>query len=301
MHFDPYESKEARKRRVISNVSMIVIGVLLITGILALIFRNTSNPQYDFEHFGVSDISVAEITEGENEFKQLSEFAKSGKGPMFNDSFKEQFPTASALLSMTDGVYDSKKPTVSINGGYIALAQCVISNAVDCRDLTVLLIKTETVKKEKSIILKLSDISEFTVRYNTRESSVPLTYLPNDQGTHINLYQFSMAFTESTLTESRYSLYINKPFEPERAKEKLYHHIVFDPINTSYHQPEVKMMEESTLIYIDSVKAAPNKDGINSAKYRINMDDKTFYMVEQIEFHYFISSVDTAKISFEFN
>ncbi len=301
MHFDPYESKEAKKRRVLSNVSMIVLGVLLITGILALIFRNVSNPQYDFEHFGIADISVAEITQGENEFKQLVDFSKSGTSPMFNDSFKEQFPTASALLSMTDGVYDSSKPFVSIKGGYIALAQCVISNAVDCRDLTVLLIKAETVKKEKSLILKLSDISEFTVRYNTRDNSVPMTYLPNDQGTHINLYQFSMAFTESSLTESRYSLYINKPFEPERAKERLYHHIVFDPVNNSYHQPQVEMMEESTLVYIDDVKATANKDGINSAKYRINMDDKTFYMLEQVEFHYFLSDIDNAKLSFEFN
>lgn len=301
MHFDPYESKEAKKRRITSNIAMVFIGVMLIVGILMLIFRDVSNPKYDFEHFKAEPISVAQAIEGDNEFKKLMDFAQSSNKPMLNDSFKKDYPLSSALLNMESKIYDSGKPAVSISGGYIALAQCVISNAVDCRDLSVLLIKLEKTEATDSVYIKLSDITEYTVRYNTRDNSVPLTFLPNDQGTHINLYKFSMALTEESLTESKYSLYLNHEFDAERAKARLYHQIVLDPINNSYHSPKIEKMSGSTLIYIDAVKATADKNGANRAKYQINMSDKTFYLLDSIEFNYKLESIENATLAFEFN
>jgi len=195
MYYNPYETKDAKKRRITSNIALILLGVMLVAGILALIFRDKSNPKYDFEHFKTEPISIAQISEGENEFKALMEYGASSNKPVFNNSFKEQFPISTALLNMDSEVYTSDKPYVSIKGGYMALAQCVVSNAVDCRDLTVTLIRLQQSQSDSSLTLNMSQITEFSVRYNTRDNSLPLMYLPKDQGTHINLYKFSMKFS----------------------------------------------------------------------------------------------------------
>ena len=301
MYYNPYETKDAKKRRITSNIALVLLGVMLVAGILALIFRDKSNPKYDFEHFKAEPVSLAQISEGKNEFKALMEYGEASNSPVFNDSFKEQFPISTALLNMDSEVYTSDKPYVSIKGGYMALAQCVVSNAVDCRDLTVTLIRLQQSQSDSSLTLNMSQITEFSVRYNTRDKSLPLMYLPKDQGTHINLYKFSMKLCEPTLTESSYRLTLNHEFEPERAKARLYHQIIIDHINNSYHHPEIKQQEGSTLIYIEPTKSATDKNGANCAEYQVNMTDKTFYMLDGVNFKYKLTDTQNTTLSFEFN
>ena len=301
MYYNPYETKEAKKRRITSNVAMVALAVMMIAGILALIFRDKTNPKYDFEHFEIEPISIAQISEGENEFKSLMDFGANSNSPIYNNSFKESFPTASALLDMDSDVYTSNKPYVSIKGGYLALAQCVVSNAVDCRDLTVTLIRLQKSQSDSTLTLNMSEITEYSIRYNTRNNSLPLMYLPKDQGTHINLYKFSMKLVEPTLTKSSYRLTLNHEFEPERAKARLYHQIIFDPIGNSYHQPQIKQQEGSTLVYIEPTNSTKDKKENICAEYQINMSDKTFYMLDGINFKYELTDTQNTILSFEFN
>ena len=300
MYYTPYETKEAKKRRITSNIAIVAIVVMFIAGVLALIFRDVSNPKYDFEHFEMEPISLAQISEGENEFKTLLDFNDNSNQPVFNDEFKQKFPISSALFDMDDKVYDVNRPYVSIQGGYIALAQCVVSNAVDCRDLTVMLIKVQKSQSDKSLTLNMSDITEFTYRYNTRDNSIPLMFLPNDQGTHINLYKFSMKLSEATLTDSSYRLLLNHEFDAERAKARLYHQMIIDPVNNSYHHPEIKKQEGNTLIYIEPTKSTDEK-GVKIAEYQINMNDKTFYLLDSVDFKYSLTDTKNTTLTFEFN
>ena len=41
MHYDPYESRRSKKSRLISNILLIIIGLLFIWGIYNLVFHQT--------------------------------------------------------------------------------------------------------------------------------------------------------------------------------------------------------------------------------------------------------------------
>ncbi len=301
MYYNPYETKEAKKRRITSNVAIFAIAIMFIAGVLAFIFRDVSNPKYDFEHFKMEPIPLSQVAEGENEFKALFDYSQSGVQPAFNDDFAAKFPTSYAMLNMDSEVYNSSKPNVVIKGGYIAITQCVVSNAVDCRDLAVMLIRLQQSQSDKSLTLNMTDITEFTLRYNTRDGAVPMMFLPNDQGTHINLYKFTMKLNEATLTDSSYRLTLNHEFDEERARARLYHQMIFDPINNSYHHPEINQQDGSTLIRIEPTAASADKDGGNCAEYQINMTDKTFYLLKSVDFKYSLTDTQNTTLTFEFN
>ncbi len=300
MHFDPYESKRSKRRRITSNIAIAVIIAMMLCGIYYLIFSNSKMPRYEFERLELDAFSISELNDGKSEFDNLNSVIKESKNILFDKSFKEKYPTASSLLMMDKSVYNSDKPFAVVGGGYVTLAQCVVSTQTDCRDLAVTMIKLQGSTADNSLTLNMSDITEYTVRYNTRDAHAPLIYLSSGKAIGINIFKINLTVENGTLKDSHYKLTLNHEFDEERAKAKLYHQIVFDPANNSYHSPAIKSGEKATYISIKPIasKVAGDK---TFAKYQINLNSKTINLFESVDFKYSVDNADQSKISISFN
>ncbi len=295
MHYDPYESKDSRKRRIVSNISIVAILVAMVIGIIFLLFPSNKQKRYDFDTLETVTVNSDNINSGECEFINLIDALSSSQQIIVGDSFKERFPTSYSLLSLDGSAYDSSDavygsdienktdaPYVKVGGGYITIAQSVVSTEKDCRDLLIVSYEAQAVETDNAMTVSLGKYSCHTVRYNTRDSQIPLKMLVGEQSALLDLYKIKFSVSGENPVTAQYSLTLNHAFDAKRAREELYHHLVFDPINESYGSAEIFTNEDTTDIVMRQEKSALIKNE-NELAYEILLNNKTITMIDKVD------------------
>lgn len=314
MHFDPYESRLSKRRRIISNVGIIIILGAMLAGIISLFSHSGKVKRHEFDKLESIELAASDVNSGINEFAVLYDTLSDSEHIVLGNNFKEKFPLTHSLLSLdgtayehSDAVYPELNesesltdiPFVQICGGYIVIAQSVVSTENDCRDLLVISYKAETVSDDNTVGINLSDYNCYTVRYNTRNPSLPLKLLIGKQSAVLDLYKIKFSAVGVNPTCAQYNLTLNYPFEPNRAREKLYHHIIFDPINNSYGTAEIIKNEKTTNLILKQEKnALVNND--NELSYEIMLSDDNINLIKEVSLNFNFEGADN-RIKITFN
>ncbi len=312
MHYDPYESAESKKRRLMSNIGIIVILAAMVAGIVFLLLPNGMQTRYDFDSLKTRELTADSFADGKSEFKALIDTISASEHIIVGESFKEKFPISYSLLSLDSSVYSESDavysedaenlndlPFVKLGGGYITVAQAVVSTEKDCRDLLIISYKADAKQSDGSVKISLGEYECYTVRYNTRNPQIPLKLLVGEQSALLDMYKIKLSAIGENPISAGYSLTLNHAFEAKRAREDLYHHIVFDPINESYGSAEIITKEASTEISMKQEKAALIKNE-NELAYEIKSGDKRFNLLDKVDFEFNFES-DSNKIIITFN
>lgn len=312
MHYDPYESTDSKRRRIMSNIGIVIIIAAMITGIIFLVIPSGNQKRYDFKTIKTVELTVDRFTEGNSEFEALIEAVSASEHIIVGDSFKERFPTCHSLLLLDSTAYESSDalygedieditavPYVKIGGGYITIAQSVVSTEKDCRDLLIMTYEAKAKSFDNVVNLSLGKFNCYTVRYNTRNPQIPLKLLIGKQAAMLDMYKIGISAIGNDPVAAEYGLTLNHAFESQKAKENLYHHIVFDPINESYGSADIVTNEETT-----DIKMRQEKNGLvrneNEIKYEIITSDKHLNLLNGVDFKFEFASLDN-KIVITFN
>ncbi len=310
MHYDPYESADSKKRRIMSNVAICIILTAMVIGIIFLFIPSGKQKRYDFDTLKTVELSADKFAEGDSEFKALIDTISSSKHIIVGNSFKENFPLCYSLLTLNDDAYESSDavystelaakcdaPYVKIGGGYIALAQSVVSTEKDCRDLLIILYESGAIQSDNSVSLSLGKFNCYTIRYNTRDPQIPLKLLIGKQSAMLDMYKIGISVIGENPISAEYSLTLNHAFDAKRAREDLYHHIVFDPINESYGSAEIITNEETTDIkMLQDESSLINNE--NELKYEIITSDKHINLLSNIDFKFEFENSQNIVITF---
>ncbi len=312
MYYNPYESREAKKRRIVSNIAIVVILALMVLGIVLLLIPSGSQKRYDFDPIKTVELTAEQFNEGESEFKALIDSISSSSNITVGDSFNEKFPTCTALLSLDESIYQSSDavyadglkgtpdvPYVKIGGGYITLAQAVVSTEKDCRDLLIISYKADVKKRNGTVNITLNDYSCYTVRYNTRNPQIPLKLLVGEQSSLLDMFKIRISAVGENPVSAGYELTLNNAFDAVRARENLYHHMVFDPINETYGTAEIITNEQTTDVMMTQQKNALIKNE-NELAYELKPSDKKFKLLQYVNLKFAFES-DDVKLVLTFN
>ena len=298
MHYDPYESSNSKKRRLISNICAVFILLAMTAAIIYLFIPKNNQKKYEFDKLETSVLTADDINGGECEFNLLHEELNCGSQIDFDESFEHKFPQIYSLLSLDQTVYSGSSvqysegkteicelPYVSVGGGYIALAQTVVSSETGCRDMMVIVYKAEATDAGNVFRLSLNDHYCYTVRYNTRDAKAPLKLLSGKQSASLDLFKLTVTASGAQPVSAGYDLTLSHAFEPDRAKEKLYHQIIFDPINNSYCSPQITKLEKTTVISVNqNVDNLKNND--NSVSYAIDLKEDYVNLFDSVNFKF---------------
>ncbi len=294
MHYDPYESKDSKKRRIVSNIAIVAILAAMVAGIVFLLIPNNKQKKYDFSTLRTVELTAEDINGGECEFKSLIDTLSQSQHIIVADSFAASFPTGYSLLSLDGVAYKNSLaeysddienltnvPYVEVGGGYITIAQAVVSTEKDCRDLIIIRYEAEAIQADNAVSIKLGEYSCHTIRYNTRNPQIPLKLLVGEQSSTLDMYKIKFAVSGETPIFAQYSLTLNHAFDAKRAREELYHHFVFDPINESYGTAEIITNDKTTDIIMQQNKQALIKNE-NEIAYEIMLNDKSINLIDNI-------------------
>lgn len=228
MHYDPYESRRSKKSRLISNILLIIIGLLFIWGIYNLVFHQTKIKKFEFDR-----MTVAASEDDSDEFLRLQR-AASAKGAKRerNSDFTAAYPAAAALLDMDTDVYSADKPYIYFGSRTAVVAQTVLSSENDCRDLAVAVLSTEIERSEGTVKISCDEVNMFMLRYNTRSGEIE--YLPYSEDDYrLDVYSVGFSLVGDGFEKSEYSLEVTDfSLVPEDYKP------VYDTVGRDYGSPK---------------------------------------------------------------
>ena len=179
MHFDPYESKRNRRRRILSDVLILLVALAFLWGIYHVFFQT----RYQLRPYTFTDATaVADADGGNAAFAALIDnVAALEEEATLSGSFGEAYPLPAAMLGMK-APYDADAPYFRFDGAHLVLAQTVISEQENERLLEILAVDVTTDETR----LTLSNFRACAIAYNARTDA--LTYQPYDPDTfHLTL------------------------------------------------------------------------------------------------------------------
>lgn len=190
MHFDPYESKKNRNKRILSDVLIVLVVIGFLWGLYHVIFARTKiNP------FTFGDVTAVEDTDGGNE--SLAAFMEYAYDlydeATLTDALREKYPLPAALLDM-ERPYDMDTPYFRYDGKRLVLAQTVLSETVDERILEIMAADVAVSESGEQRLLTLSNFRACGVACNAKTGA--LAYRPFDAETfHVKLMKLTLSAT----------------------------------------------------------------------------------------------------------
>lgn len=215
MHFDPYESNKNRRKRILSDVLIVLVAIGFLWGLYHAIFTKTKiNP------FTFSNAAAVEDAEGGNEaFAAFMEYAYDmDEKATFTETIRADYPLPAALLDMNDP-YDLDTPYFRTDGKTLVLAQTVLSETVDERILEIMAVDVSESGSSGQRLLTLSNFRACGIAYNAKTGA--LTYKPYDVDTfHMKWETLTLLTTGSSLQSV--TLRMRGGSVPVGAKELVY-------------------------------------------------------------------------------
>ena len=193
MHFDPYESKKNRRKRILSDVLIVLVAVAFLWGMYHVIFARTKiNP------FTFGDATAVEDTDGGN--KSLTAFMEYAydlyDNAALTDALREKYPLPTAMLDMGEP-YDLDKPYFRYDGKRLVLAQTVLSETVNERILEIMAVDVAQSGSNGQRLLTLSNFRACGIAYNAKTGV--LTYKPYDvDAFHMKWEKLTLSATGAT-------------------------------------------------------------------------------------------------------
>ncbi len=276
MHYDPYESKKSKRNRVISNILICFFIVAFIWGMYT-IFIGTVNKVTLFE-FKDKNAEFSVSGDVNAEFADLYDYSYNFKeGSKKDDEFDKRFPIASALLSMQKGIYQSDSPYMCIDSSRFVLAQTVLSETADCRELEIMMADFEKTEENNSLSVSMKNFNIYTIMYNARTGELSYKDYKTSQF-HTNLYSLSVIAEAGRPTECSYELVMTgASFDKAKCAQ-----LVYDTVNATYGDPEVKIKGKKATVTATQ-KDSALKDDTDKAVYSLKTADGTFAMIKEFK------------------
>lgn len=267
MHFDPYESPEAKHRRHVSNICLAIIIILFCLGVLGIIFRDTTAEPYYFDRFTVA---ADNVTDGNSQFFAISSRFKSEEIGFIerDDKFAEEYPTINALMLMNKEFYDENKPYAECCGDQLAIVQVYPSQYNSVRSMDVALLTLITEDDGDRFNGTITSIKKFTLQYDV--SSGKITYLDHNRSVYrlqINSLSFNVA--GAPIEQVDYSMTFSKVMTPETLKKEQLDKLIIDATNNSFHSPVYS--KTSTGCTLATTISGDQFDSSATVKYYMNV------------------------------
>ena len=279
MNYNPYESKSSKKRRIISDILIVLIVLLFIWGIYNIFF----NKSVKVKHFEVEKTSVEMTDDETDEFLRL--YSKtSSKKSYFDKSaeFDSEFPVAAAMLDMDAGVYNKNKPYMFFGSKYFAVAQTVLAESTGCRDLEIALIKTDVSVSDISVKISATGVHFFKLRYDTRTGKI--NYAAYDASTfHMDVYDITFNADGGEFTDTTYEINLSESVSVSEEQN-----FVYDPVRRSAGTKSANA---------NRVKGSIGGNPLNKAKLAVNFDGDLIYDIKNFTIEFVGDIPESVKIS----
>ena len=290
---NPYESKKAKRNRIVSNIVIVFFIVTFVWGLYHVFIGSRSK----IVPFEFTEITAQVVEDNRNdEFDELFNYVLTlDEDTVKDDSFAKKFPVASALLDMEKGIYSDKLPYFCIDSGRLVLAQTVLSETADCRELEVMMSNLSTAVDGNTATVSMSDCTVYTLVYNAR--SGVMSYKKYEQSQfHMNLFSLSAVADGGRPTECKYDLTLGgNGFDENKCKQ-----LVYDPVNATYGDPEVEVKRTRatiTAVQKDSVLT----DDTDNACYSIRTANGLFGRIKKLEMSFTFDEGVTPTLTFVAN
>lgn len=183
MHFDPYESKTNRRRRILSDVLIVLVILAFLWGIYHVLFETRNRVQkYSFANV----TATAGRVEDNGSFAKLVDYgAIMEEETKLDGSFREEYPLPAAMLAM-EPPYEYDTPYFRYDGRHLILAQTVLSETADERLLEIVVADASDEQNDDGLTVMLSDFRACAVAYNAKTDRI--SYRSYDSGRfHLDL------------------------------------------------------------------------------------------------------------------
>lgn len=124
---NPYDKELSPRRQLISNISLVIIVMLVVSFVLWVIFSQPQNVRTKLDSLQIP-LSFSENTAEENEFSEFLLTLNSPQG--ISPTLIDKFPAVTALLKMEEPVYAENTPYVLCEGNCVAVALSYTSTSV---------------------------------------------------------------------------------------------------------------------------------------------------------------------------
>ena len=172
---NPYESKKDTRRRVLSDILILLVALGFLWGIYHVFFVS----RYQVRAYTFADaVATADSEEGNASFAALMDFgAGLGEDATLTDDLAPAYPLPAALLAQ-EAPYTEDAPYFRFDGKRLVLAQTVLTETTDERALEIFAADVATEVKDGLLTVTLSDFRACAFRYNARTDQV--SYQPYD-------------------------------------------------------------------------------------------------------------------------
>ncbi len=247
MHFDPYEPKADRKRRIWSNVSLSVIAGLFVFGISMYMIPNNYAKKYYFESTQTKSYNFTETVDKSNEFYDMySEMVIPTNEFEMDNGFSDKFPTAAKLLDMDSSVYNENKPYIYYGGKYVAVAQSFYSTMENHKTMDVALFGFEPKLYQNKVTVTMTEIVRFSLIYDSASGTV--NYMKYDEDNFsMQLSNFTVTVGSGMLKNAGYTLTLTPTEKLSETDKNLLKNTVVDATNNSTQKPTFTESEDITV------------------------------------------------------
>ena len=269
MHFDPYESKQDKKKRIVSDLLILLVIVMFLWGLYHVFFQ-TRNQLRLFEF---PSCTAAEDASGDNAaFAALCEDAAKLKDATLDGDFRQKYPVPAAMLNM-EAPFDPEVPYFRIDGDRFVLAQTVLSEQADERILEIMTSKVQTEFADGSGRLTFSDFKTVSLAYHAR-TGVLRTLPYSDQTFHLNLFSLSPLLKGSDVLCTGYTAVLTgEDLDPAKAGQ-----LIYDPVRATYGDVATKKDPDRLTLSVTPVGQK------NQETFNISTAGGTFLRYESITF-----------------
>ena len=290
---NPYESKKARRSRIVSNIVIVFFIITFFWG-LYHVFIGTQSKIVPFEF---TEVTAQMVEDNRNdEFDELFNYVLTmDEDTVKDEKFAEDFPIASALLDMEKGVHSDETPYFCIDSNRLILAKTVLSETADCRELEVMMSTLSTNIEGNTATVSMGECTVYTLVYNARSGVMNYKNYSASQF-HTNLFSLSVVADGGRPTECKYDLTLGgNGFDENKCKQ-----LIYDPINATYGDPEVEIKRTRAII------TAVQKDDVltdkaKNACYSIRTADGLFARIQQVEMSFTFEEGVTPTLTFVAN
>lgn len=294
MQRNPYESKKSRRNRIVSNILIVFFIVSFVWGLYQVFIG--SRKSINTYEFTECTAQLLNDSNQNDEFNALFNYVLTmDDDTVKDDKFSESFPLASALLDMQKDVYSNKTPYFCIDSNRLVLAQTVLSETADCRELEVMMSTLSTTVDGTTATISMSDFIVYTVVYNAR--SGVMTYKNYAQSQfHMNLFSLAVVAEGGRPTECTYDMAIGgSGFDKNKCMQ-----LVYDTVNATYGDPEVEVKRSrATITAVQKDDALT--DDTDEACYSIKTADGLFARIQEVEMSFTFEEGVTPTLSFVAN
>lgn len=272
MHFDPYESKKNRRKRILSDVLILLMIVMFLWGLYSVLF----GARRQIRRYEFASCSAVEDTEGGNAaFAALCRNAATlPSDATLDKAFAEQYPIPAAMLKM-ETPYDAKTPYFRIDSERFVLAQTVLSEQTDERLLEIMTAAVKSDFSDGAGQLTLSDFEIVCLAYNARTGVLRNTAYSNNTF-HLDLFGLSPLVKGSDVVCTGYTATLQgESLDSDKAKQ-----LIYDPVRATYGDASVEKSQDGLTV---SVTPAGKKD---QEVFNISVANDTFLCYDSIAFSY---------------